>query len=168
MLRIQLMISFILFTVVRLMNKSIIHSISFISYIYLCFVGAIAKSLHKWFEKVDFFLLQGPSAGENHPWAPHPWAPRTFNYSLIWCHSFYSLLKKFSQIQFFSEISPDWLKMSRTGFENTRRIGNNNWRVQEIFFRWNILLSTQKIKNIFYLFDFFYSSGSWWCSVLTC
>ena len=152
MLRIQLMISIILFTVVRLMNKSIIHSISFISYIYLCFVWAIAKSLHKWFEKVDFFLLQGPSAGENHPWAP---SPSTFNYSLIRCHSFYSLLKKFSQIQFFSEISPDWLKMSRTGFENTKRIGNNNWWVQEIFFRWNILLSTQKLKIFFTFLIFF-------------
>ena len=151
MLRIQLMISFILFTVVRLMNKSIIHSISFISYIYLCFVWAIAKSLHKWFEKVDFFLLQGPSAGEN-----HPWAPSTFNYSLIRCHSFYSLLKKFSQIQFFSEFSPDWLKMSRTGFENTKRIGNNNWRVQEIFFHWNILLSTQKKLKIFFTFLIFF------------
>lgn len=144
------MISFILFTVARSMNKSIIHSISFISYIYLCFVWAIAKSLHKWFHKAYFSSLQGPGAGEN-----HPQALSTFNNCWIGGHSFYLLLKKFSQIQFFSEISPDWVKMSRTGFENTKRIGNNNWRVQEIFFHWNILLSTQTLKIFFTFLIFF-------------
>ena len=102
-----------------------------ISYIYLCFDRAISKSLHKWSHKALFISSECPGAGEN-----YPRDLSTFNYCHIGGHSFYSLFEKCSQIQFFGEISPDWVKMSRTGFENTKRIVNVNWRVQVIFFHW--------------------------------